>query len=78
MGLTSLPLGSLKEIMGYLSSNYRSRLFTMYIINSPRSIFMPWTIAKGFLEENTVKKIQIIKDANLAPLFTHTNKSQVE
>jgi len=57
MGLTSLPLGALKKMLGFLSHSYRGRLKTLYILNTPTSIWIPWNIAKGFLEENTIKKI---------------------
>ena len=60
--------------MGYLSSNYRSRMYKMYIVNTPNSIFVPWSIAKGFLEEVTINKISFYKDSEPTPLFQHTNK----
>ena len=78
IGVTSLPIHALKEIMGFLSSNFRSRLFVMYIINAPSSIVIPWNIAKSFLEENTVQKINISKSAELKKFFLHVNKNQVE
>ncbi len=73
MGLFSLPVSPLKEIMGYLSNNYRSRLYKMYILNTPSSIFIPWNIAKTLLEENTVKKINFFKNNHPEPLFEHVN-----
>jgi hypothetical protein len=64
--------------MGYLQHNYRGRLKSLYVINTPSSIFIPWQIAKAFLEEHTVKKIQFFKKDTAPPLFEHTHPDQVE
>ena len=50
----------------------------MYILNSPTSIFIPWKIAKQFLDENTIQKIKIYKTGYAPELFFHTNKEQIE
>lgn len=60
--------------MGYLSNNYRSRMFACYVLNTPSSIFIPWNIIKGFLEETTIKKISFYKDSNPTPVFNHANE----
>ncbi|KAL4493052.1 hypothetical protein ABPG72_003137 [Tetrahymena utriculariae] len=78
IGLSSLPISGLKQIMGYLSSNYRSRMFATYVVNTPSSIFIPYKIIKGFLEEATIKKISFYSNGNPKPLFTHCHKSQIE
>ncbi|EGR29370.1 hypothetical protein IMG5_156970 [Ichthyophthirius multifiliis] len=61
IGISSLPISALKTIIRYLSINYRSRMFATYVINTPSSIFIPWNIIKGFLDENIIKKIKIFK-----------------
>ncbi len=61
-----------------MQNNFRSRLFQMYIVNSPKSINLVWAIVKGFLEEATVRKINILTAHIPENLFNHTNKSQVE
>lgn len=61
-----------------MANNYRSRLFAMYIVNSPSSIFVPWKIAKQFLDENTIQKIRIYKTAVAPEMFAHINKEQLE
>lgn len=61
-----------------MTNNFRSRLFQMYMINSPKSINMVWGMVKGFLEEQTVQKINIIAAAIPENLFAHTHVSQVE
>ncbi|KAL4441557.1 hypothetical protein ABPG74_021489 [Tetrahymena malaccensis] len=78
IGLSSLPINGLKQIMGYLSSNYRSRMFATYVVNTPSSIFIPYKIIKGFLEEATIKKISFYSNGNPKPLFGHCHKSQIE
>jgi len=50
----------------------------MYIVNTPSTIYIPWKIAKKFIEESTVNKIFFHKKQNPDPLFAHTNKDQVE
>ncbi|KAL4476799.1 hypothetical protein ABPG72_010636 [Tetrahymena utriculariae] len=78
IGVSSLPISALKSLMTYLSSHYRSRMFATYVINTPTSIFLPWSIIKGFLEEATIQKINFSKDGVPEKLFKHTHKSQVE
>jgi len=78
MGVTSLPINAMKKLLGFLQHNYRGRLKSLYIINTPGTIYVPWQIAKGFLEEHTVKKIQFFKKEIPEPLFEHANRDQVE
>jgi hypothetical protein len=53
---------ALKTVMGYLQGNYRSRLYRMYIVNTPSSLMLTWGMLKAFLDENTVNKICFIKE----------------
>eukprot|EP01016_Furgasonia_blochmanni_P047773 TRINITY_DN704_c0_g1_i5.p2 TRINITY_DN704_c0_g1~~TRINITY_DN704_c0_g1_i5.p2 ORF type:complete len:233 (+),score=63.98 TRINITY_DN704_c0_g1_i5:66-764(+) len=78
MGLFNLPITPLKRLMGYVSNNYRSRLYIMYILNTPSSIFIPWNVVKGVLEENTVKKINFFKTPNAPSMFDHIHPDQIE
>jgi len=78
MGLATLPLNPLKKLLGYLQHNYRGRLHSMYIVNTPTTIYIPFQMAKKFLEESTVNKIQFIKKQIPEPMFLHVNKEQVE
>ncbi len=61
-----------------MQHNFRSRLFVMYIIQAPTSINFLWGMIKGFLEENTQRKIQIIKQIIPENLMKHANKEQIE
>eukprot|EP01017_Pseudomicrothorax_dubius_P028170 TRINITY_DN3329_c0_g1_i8.p1 TRINITY_DN3329_c0_g1~~TRINITY_DN3329_c0_g1_i8.p1 ORF type:complete len:387 (+),score=132.01 TRINITY_DN3329_c0_g1_i8:127-1287(+) len=78
MSFLSMPINLMKQIFGYLQNNYRSRLFRMYVMNTPFSIYVPWSIAKSFLEENTVKKINFIKSPKAPQMWEHINPDQVE
>ena len=73
IGISALPISILKNLIKYLSSNYRGRMYTTYILNASNSIFIPWNIAKGFLEENTIKKIKFSKSHQNEELFIHAN-----
>lgn len=61
-----------------MQNNFRSRLFQMYIVNSPKSINMFWGMIKSFLEEATVQKIHILTTTTPEKLFLHTHRSQIE
>lgn len=61
-----------------MQNNFRSRLYVMYIVQAPTSINFMWGMIKGFLEENTQRKIQIIKQIIPENLFKHANREQVE
>lgn len=50
----------------------------MNIVNTPSSIFIPWAIVKGFLDDVTVKKIQFFKTSVPNTLFNLANPEQVE
>lgn len=67
-----------KKVLEFVQSNYRSRLFQMYILNSPSSITIPWRMVKTFLDEVTINKIKIVKGSSSPEMFTHINKSQLE
>ena len=65
--------------MTFLQIHYRSRLFVMYLVNSPSTIFLVYGMIKTFMEENTLKKIKIVKKSELSQsLLSHTNENHVE
>ena len=61
-----------------MQNNFRSRLYVMYIVQAPFSINFLWSMVKGFLEEHTQRKIQILSKAIPSNLFEHSNKEQIE
>lgn len=78
MGLTSLPMGTIKQIMKFLATAYRSRLYRSYIVNSPWTVSIPWKIIKTFLEKVTVEKINIESNSYCKRMGDHINKVQLE
>jgi len=64
--------------MNTMYNNYRGRLLQSYIINAPNSIMIPWNMFKGFLDENTIKKITFYKGSVPTELFSHCSRMQIE
>ena len=56
IGLFSVT-GPFKKSISLLSDMFRCRMHLTSVLNCPGSISMIWGLAKGFLEENTQKKI---------------------
>lgn len=75
MGVFGLPIGNLKTVMGYLSSNYRSRMFKCYVLNSTSSLQASWGLLKGLLDEVTTNKISFNDSAISKAMFNHINKN---
>ena len=73
-----MPKSTLQQVMGYLSSNYRSRLFKCYVVNCPSTIMISWSIVKAFLEDVTVQKVSFEKGSQAPGLLKHCNQSQIE
>jgi len=78
MGMSSIPYGPIKKLLGFLQNNYRGRLAVMYNVNTPTFITVPWKMAKAFLEESTVKKINFLKKQVPEPLFLLARQEQIE
>lgn len=49
-------VGSTKECFKFLSSTFRCRMFAAYVVQCPNSIYWAWSIAKKFLQEETINK----------------------
>lgn len=77
-GLTKLPISDMQRVIKTLQDNFRCRMSVNYLVNSPRSIYFIWRIAKKFIEEHTIKKIRIEKNSDPSEILTHFNRSQVE
>jgi hypothetical protein len=71
MGVFGLPISNLKLVMGYLSSNYRSRMFKCYVLNSTSSLQASWGLLKGLLDEVTTNKISFNDSAVAQAMFSH-------
>jgi len=78
MSLTSIPFNAIKKLISYLQHNYRGRLAVMYIVNAPTSVYIPWQMAKKFMEESTAKKMQFSKKQIPEALLEHAHLEQLE
>jgi hypothetical protein len=76
-GLFSL-ISTMKRSFSFLSETYRERMFVCYVIRIPNSISILWNIFKNFLEEETMRKINLFEDQTLDPLLEECSKSQLE
>jgi hypothetical protein len=68
----------LKMILGTLSSNYRCRLFSMYILNLPFLLSLIWKAVKIMLNPTTERKIRILNGKDCDQLWNVINKTQIE
>ncbi|KAL4442786.1 hypothetical protein ABPG74_010675 [Tetrahymena malaccensis] len=61
LGLSSLPINGLKLIIGSMSINYCATMEKMYILNPSFMLNTSWNIIKGFIDPESVEKIQFLK-----------------
>ena len=80
MGYKSLLslVSPLKASFGFLMNTFRCRMRYCYVVRPPSSISFLWGIAKGFLHEDTAKKINILDTATIDQMLEYTNPSQLE
>lgn len=83
--LFSLPLGVIyslikggKKLLNHLETHYRGRLYRLYMVNSPSTLWLSWKIVKQFLEDSTVEKVDIVSGNDIKKLYLHTHRSQLE
>lgn len=56
-------MGTLKQVLGTISQNYGGRLFKLFMLNAPSSVWFSWKIVSAFLDPVTVEKITISKES---------------
>ena len=78
MGITEIPTGLLKDMLGKMSLNYGGRLNRMWVVNAPMTVAFSWKIVSAFLDKITVEKIKISKSSSEKDIFTLCDPSQVE
>lgn len=61
LGITDVPVTDLKNTLQTISSNYGGRLYKLWLLNSPGTVYFSWKIVKNFLDPVTVDKITIVK-----------------
>ena len=78
MGLTDIPVNALKGAIQQISANYGGRLYKLWMLNSPGTIYFSWKVVKNFLDPVTVDKIHIIKKNTDDHLWKLYDKNQIE
>eukprot|EP00831_Metopus_contortus_P023927 TRINITY_DN20992_c0_g2_i1.p2 TRINITY_DN20992_c0_g2~~TRINITY_DN20992_c0_g2_i1.p2 ORF type:complete len:144 (+),score=25.40 TRINITY_DN20992_c0_g2_i1:7-438(+) len=68
---------AMKTISQMLQNNYRARLYKQYVLNTPFLIKGIWTVVKGFLEDFTVAKVNVL-GGDFSEMYTLIDKSQLE
>jgi hypothetical protein len=63
MGVTEMPMNAIKSVTAKMGANYGGRLFKMFTVNAPGTIWFLWKAVSGFLDEVTVNKIKISKES---------------
>ncbi len=78
MGITDLPMGTLKDMIGVISANYGGRLYRLIVVNAPSTIYFSWQAVKGFLDPVTVDKVIIAKNHTDKKLWDLCKPNQIE
>ncbi len=60
-GITDVPLNDLKNNLQTISANYGGRLYKLFMLNAPGTVYFSWKVVKNFLDPITVEKITIAK-----------------
>lgn len=77
-GFGELGFGSLKQVMGILTDNYRCRLGCNYVVNPAKIVYYMWSCMKPFLDDVLIEKVKILNKPHPEELFSHCNPYQVE
>ena len=77
VSLFGLPT-DFQKILKFLQSNYRARLFKVYVHGMNKFLEMLWKIIKTFLQGNVEKKIMFINDSNKNSIFENILPHQLE
>ena len=77
LGITEIPMGTLKQVLGTISQNYGGRLFKLFMLNAPSSVWFSWKVVSAFLDPVTVDKITISKSGTDEKIFKFCKPSQV-
>ena len=78
MGLTELPLNSLRKITKILQDIFKCRIAYSSIINAPKAIYFIYSLLKPFLDPVTIDKISISKENIPRNIISFFNLYQVE
>lgn len=78
MGISQIPMSAIKGTTSRMSLNYGGRLYKMFTLNAPGTIYFTWKIVSAFLDPVTVEKIKIAKTNTEKSIFDNIDPSQVE
>ena len=70
-------LSAVRETINFLQSRFRSRLKAAYLNKIPPTASFLWGIIKNFLQEDTLRRIFLIKGDHVGPLMLTSNPSQI-
>ena len=70
-------MNAIKATSAKMSSNYGGRLFKMFTVNAPGSIYFTWKVVSAFLDPVTVEKVKISKSNTEKSLFDNIDPSQI-
>ena len=71
-------MSAIKGTTSRMSLNYGGRLYKMFTLNAPGTIYFTWKIVSAFLDPVTVEKIKIAKTNTEKSIFDNIDPSQVE
>lgn len=78
MGVTELPMSTIKEVLQVISANYGGRLYKLFVVNAPSTIYFSWKAVSAFLDPVTVDKVSISKTNTDKKLWEICRPSQIE
>lgn len=78
MGITDIPISAIKGSTQKMSQNYGGRLYKMFVVNAPGTIYFTWKMVSAFLDPVTVEKIKISKSSTQKSMLDCMDHSQFE
>lgn len=78
MGITDIPISAIKGTTQKMSQNYGGRLYKMFVVNAPGTIYFTWKMVSAFLDPVTVDKIKISKTNYEKSMYDCMEPSQFE
>lgn len=78
MGITDIPISAIKGSTQKMSQNYGGRLYKMFVVNAPGTIYFTWKMVSAFLDPVTVEKIKISKTNSDKSMYDCMDPSQFE
>jgi hypothetical protein len=77
-GLFTSLLSTLRKVMTFIQAHHRGRLFKMHVLNTPLTIYIPWSIVKAFFEPSSVSKVAFHSTQRPLDLLHHISVNQLE